>query len=85
MDVGQDSRQHFVFVTFILTKKEKEKQRRETAGAALHKFEKPSYQNLKIPIMLPNTNTYIKDTKQESRCFGVYLGSRQPNSVTFSI
>lgn len=88
MDVQQKSRQHVAFVMFNLTpkkKKQKHKRRLETAGAALHKFEKSSYQNLKIPVVLPNTNTYIKDTKQESRCFGVYLGSRQPNLVTFSL
>lgn len=85
MDVRQDSRQHVACVTFIFNKRKNKNKDWETAGAALHKFEKSSYQNLKIPVVLPNTNTYIKDTKQESRCFGVYLGSRQPNSGTFSI
>lgn len=59
MDVQQKSRQHVAFVMFILTKK---KEDWETAGAALHTFEKSSYQNLKIPDVLPKTNTYIKDT-----------------------
>lgn len=43
-------------------KKKKKKEDWETAGAALHTFEKSSYQNLKIPDVLPKTNRYIKDT-----------------------